>query len=539
VEIKRDFRSYAALSPYELKDELVCYAKDDSPRKAATHEFLDAGRGNPNWLAIPPRQAFFALGDFALRESHRASGAPGVGGVPRATGVAQRLHEHLDDRPPSHGATLLRKAVSWTSEELHVDADAVVHEWVDGVLGDSYPYPDRMLEHSEQVVRRYLTRELLGDAAPSSELDLFAVEGSTAGVCYLFRSLFANGLLQRGDTIALGTPLLTSYLQLPQREEFQLEVVEVAQSAHTSDGRHSWQYSERELDKLLDPRIKAFFLVNPSNPASFGMAASSRAHLQSLVDTRRPDLIILSDDVYGTFVSGFRSLAHALPHNTVVVYSFSKYFGCTGWRLGVIALHADNVIDRLLQGQSEALRDRGKRRYRSISAMPERLRFIDRLVADSRDVALNHTAGLSTPQQVQMSLFALSSLLDENHDYQATCRELIQTRLARLQRGLGVELVHDPLRAGYYVTLDLAAWGSQIAGRAFVDYVRAHREPIEIVLNLARKHGSVLRHGNGSDAPRWSVQISLANLDAQDCESLGRDLAELCRSALADWQRKA
>jgi aspartate 4-decarboxylase len=36
-------------------------------------------------------------------------------------------------------------------------------------------------------------------------------------------------------------------------------------------------------------------------------------------------------------------------------------------------------------------------------AEPRKLRFIDRLVADNRDEALNHTAGLSTPQQTMMT----------------------------------------------------------------------------------------------------------------------------------------
>ena len=61
--------------------------------------------------------------------------------------------------------------------------------------------------------------------------------------------------------------------------------------------------------------------------------------------TKRPDLIILTDDVYGTFVEGFRSLMADLPHNTIRVYSYSKYFGCTGWRLGVVAAHENNILD--------------------------------------------------------------------------------------------------------------------------------------------------------------------------------------------------
>lgn len=51
-------------------------------------------------------------------------------------------------------------------------------------------------------------------------------------------------------------------------------------------------------------------------------------------------------------------------------------------------------------------------RYARIALEPEKLRFVDRLVADSRQVALNHTAGLSLPQQVQMMLFSLFALLD-------------------------------------------------------------------------------------------------------------------------------
>ena len=113
---------------------------------------------------------------------------------------------------------------------------------------------------------------------------------------------------------------------------------------------HTWQYSDEEIDKLADKRIKAFFLVNPSNPPSLAMRASSMKRLVKLVKTKRPDLIIITDDVYGTFVPGFRSLMAELPQNTIGVYSYSKHFGCTGWRLGVIAIHQkffDTMIAKL------------------------------------------------------------------------------------------------------------------------------------------------------------------------------------------------
>ncbi len=132
---------------------------------------------------------------------------------------------------------------------------------------------------------------------------------------------------------------------------------------------------------------------------------------------KRPDLIILTDDVYGTFADNFKSLFAICPDNTILVYSFSKYFGATGWRLGVIALSNNNVLDKQIANLSKKEKKELEERYSSLTTDPASIKFIDRLVADSRNVALNHTAGLSTPQQVQMVLFALFNMMDSRQSY--------------------------------------------------------------------------------------------------------------------------
>jgi hypothetical protein len=113
------------------------------------------------------------------------------------------------------------------------------------------------------------------------------------------------------------------------------------------------------------------------------MARGTQARIVELVRTRRPDLIVLTDDVYGTFTEGFRSLAADLPRNTILVYSYSKHFGCTGWRLGVVGVHQDNVLDeqlaKLPAGDRQALRER----YASLTTDPYRLRFISVLAVNS------------------------------------------------------------------------------------------------------------------------------------------------------------
>ena len=41
---------------------------------------MNAGRGNPNWIATVPREAYFSLGQFAIGESKRVLDLPpGIG----------------------------------------------------------------------------------------------------------------------------------------------------------------------------------------------------------------------------------------------------------------------------------------------------------------------------------------------------------------------------------------------------------------------------------------------------------------------------
>src|SRR5690606_26742306 len=121
----------------------------------------------------------------------------------------------------------------------------------------------------------FLVREMCDGDPPKGKFDIFAVEGGTAAMCYIFNTLKANAILNKGDTIALGTPIFTPYIEFPHIEEFSFNVVNIGQTSTAKDGRHTWQYTEEELRKLEDPKVRAFFLVNPSNPPSY--AVSQRA----------------------------------------------------------------------------------------------------------------------------------------------------------------------------------------------------------------------------------------------------------------------
>jgi aspartate 4-decarboxylase len=531
-------KQFEKLSPFELKNRLIDLAKESS-RKAA-RAMLNAGRGNPNWVATTPRDAFFVLGTFAVQESKSVWDRSDLGGMPEKDGVAKRFEQYAAANPNVPGVDFLQRAVRYATETLAFDADAFVYELVDGIIGDQYPSPDRMLVHAEKIVHEYLLAEMSAGRRPAVKFDLFAVEGGTAAMCYIFDSLVANHLVKRGDKVALATPTFTPYIEIPQLEQFGLRIVEIqASEVADENGRHTWQYPDSEIDKLADPDIKVAFFVNPSNPPSTAIRQETMDLLSNLVRSKRPDLLLVTDDVYGTFVPGFRSLMAELPQNTIGVYSFSKYFGCTGWRLGVVAIHQDNVFDRRIAQLPAEERAALHERYSSLALHPEKLKFIDRMVADSRCVALNHTAGLSTPQQVQMALFALFALMDEAGAYKKLSRQIVRDRMQGLWRGMGIDLPEDPLRADYYTTLDLMAWARSTHAPEFVQFLKEHYHPFDVLFALAERYSTVLMNGSGFDAPEWSVRVSLANLPDEAYPQIGSKLSEIVHGAFEAWQAQA
>src|ERR1041384_1134524 len=119
-------RQYETLSPFEIKNDLAGVATKSA--KAAQIAYLNAGRGNPNWIATEPRSAFFLLGQFAITESRRTMDLPGIGGMPRSPGVAARLEAWVETRLDVPGAAFLHTVIPWAVQRFGFAADAFVHE---------------------------------------------------------------------------------------------------------------------------------------------------------------------------------------------------------------------------------------------------------------------------------------------------------------------------------------------------------------------------------------------------------------------------
>ncbi|MGV1054566.1 aspartate 4-decarboxylase [Clostridium perfringens] len=522
---------YGKISPFEFKNKLIDLAKD----KKSAHILLDAGRGNPNWTASTPRDAFFTFGHFAVSETKRTFESCDLAGIPHKEGIYNRFLKFIEENKNFPAIELLEKIINYGIKEKGFNPDDFLYELCDAIIGDNYPYPDRMLPHIESIVHDYLLKELCY-LPPSKKFKLFAVEGATAAMCYIFDSLIANELLQRKDKIAIMTPIFTPYLEIPQLPRYDLESIYIHASEINEEGSYTWQYPEEELNKLKDPSIKALFLVNPSNPPSMAIHDKSKELLKDIVTNYNPNLMIISDDVYGTFVNKFQSLVADLPHNSIGVYSYSKYFGVTGWRLGTLALYEDNIFDKLISELPSEKKEMVNKRYESLSTDPEKIPFIDRIVADSRQVALNHTAGLSTPQQVQMAFFSAFSLVDKENTYKNQTIDICHRRQKLLFEGLDLPIKENPYDASYYAEFDLLQWALKNYGPEFANYLESNYKPVDVLYKLAEESSIVLLSGGGFQGPEWSVRISLANLDDDAYSEIGTVLRKILEDFVHHWK---
>ena len=526
---------YGQISPFEFKNKLIELATISN--RKSTRTLLDAGRGNPNWVAATPREAFFTFGQFAITESRFSWDNGDLTGIPKKTGVYDRFRKYVEENSFMPGIETLIEIIEYGINELNFNADDFLHELCDAIIGDNYPFPDRMLVHIEKIVKEYLKAEMRYDTEKGGDFNVFAVEGATAAMCYIFDSLIANNLLLKGDKIAIMTPVFTPYLEIPHLPRYEFEVVYINSDEVNANGERTWQCSDKELEKLADKDIKALFVVNPSNPPSVAISSNSISKIVDIVNNYNQDLMIISDDVYGTFVPGFKSLMADLPYNTIGTYSYSKYFGVTGWRLGTIALHENNVFDKLIKELPYSIRKRTNRRYADMNPIPENVPFIDRIVADSRQVALNHTAGLSTPQQVQMAFFSAFTLIDKQNEYKHKTMEICQTRKKLLFNSLGLEMVNDPNDACYYTQLDLLQWAEKNHGKEFANYLKENYKPVDILYNLAQDSSIVLLGGGGFAGPEWSIRISLANLYDEAYATIGIALRRILDDYVTKWKK--
>jgi aspartate/methionine/tyrosine aminotransferase len=110
------------------------------------------------------------------------------------------------------------------------------------------------------------------------------------------------------------------------------------------DEAAGWSLDVDALDALITPRTKAIVLVSPSNPTGRIFTEQELRRIGEIARVR--DLMVLIDDPYSHFVyenrDRFFNLASVpeLADHLAYLFTFSKTYAMSGWRLGYVILPA-------------------------------------------------------------------------------------------------------------------------------------------------------------------------------------------------------
>lgn len=539
------------MSPFELKNILIKMAEGENGNK-----IYNAGRGNPNFFNVLCRKAFAKLTYYACEVSNSYFDKDFIGyELITSDDLYVKLLNYIQD-DKSQEALFLKCALEYAKDIIGLDINKFCFELVECILGDfypgcpdsspdkfssgqDYPVPPRIYSTFEKVINAYLIEILMSGNAPEEHnFQLFATEGGTAAMIYTFKSLRVNGILKEKDQIAILTPIFSPYLEIPELAEYDLVQIQI----ESSEGDGDWEISEKELEKLNNDQIKAIFVVNPTNPTSVSLSHETVKEISKIAIAK--DMIILTDTVYATFVDEYYSFIREAPENTICVYSFSKYFGVTGWRLGTIMISDKNIIDnKLLKNLDAETKEKLQKRYSIVADKDDvhELTFIDRLAIDSRDVALAHTGGLSGPQQAFMTLLSLYNLLDQEKKYNKIIEDILTKRLKYLFSSMGITEPYSskPNHSKYYVVLNLADFAKKIYGKnydeGFNDFLTAENTITKFLFPLAEDKHTVCLPAAGFAGPENSIRISLANLNTEYYLKIGKNIRDTLKTTYAEW----
>jgi aspartate aminotransferase len=161
------------------------------------------------------------------------------------------------------------------------------------------------------------------------------------GVEALFASLLT--LTRPGDEVLLPDPAWPNFLLMAQMLNLRAVTYPLTADA-------GFVPTLETLEPLVTERTAAIVVNSPSNPLG---AVIDRARMTELVEfTERHGLWMVSDECYDeiSFDDTFVSPASISAERVVSVYSFSKTYAMTGWRIGY-AVAPPSVAPSLAKGQ--------------------------------------------------------------------------------------------------------------------------------------------------------------------------------------------
>lgn len=110
------------------------------------------------------------------------------------------------------------------------------------------------------------------------------------------------------------------------------------------DAAQGYKLTPEQLRAAVGPETGVIYLVDPNNPLG---TSHTEAEIREFAEIAKSvDAWLIHDATYAHFADEFTPLYRYYPEKTLTTYSFSKWLGLAGMRLGAVIAHPD-VIEML------------------------------------------------------------------------------------------------------------------------------------------------------------------------------------------------
>ncbi len=201
-----------------------------------------------------------------------------------------------------------------------------------------------------------------------------------------------------------------------------------------------FQLTASLVSQYWDDDIAAVLIASPSNPT--GTICSKQTLLEIAEFLQHHDRYLIVDEIYQGLTYGVESETVAsLQNNIIVLNSFSKYFGMTGWRAGwLVAPHSMiGALDAIAQNTYLATSTIAQ--HAALAAfMPDTRQILEArrsTFEQRRDLLCQSLAsiGISLPVIPQGAFYVYADISEYSQDSFIFCRELLEEQALAITPG--------------------------------------------------------------------------------------------------------
>ena len=171
-----------------------------------------------------------------------------------------------------------------------------------------------------------------------SASQVLVTAGASAGLMLAF-ALVA----EKGTNFLMADPAYPCNRQFLRLVEAQAKLVPV-------DHQHNFQLNAELVEQHWDSCTAGVLIASPANPTGAVIDPDELVKIAALVKAKGGQLIV--DEIYHGLTYGASApTAISIDPDAIVINSFSKFFGMTGWRLGwlVASTEAIAVMEKMTQ----------------------------------------------------------------------------------------------------------------------------------------------------------------------------------------------